>query len=33
MEPYWHNEEHGLTIYHGDLVEVKTLLTTGVLKW
>jgi hypothetical protein len=18
MEPYWHNEEHGLTIYHGD---------------
>lgn len=22
MESYWHNEEHGLTIYHGDNTEV-----------
>jgi len=22
MEPYWHNEQHGLSIYHGDCLEV-----------
>jgi len=28
MEPYWHNEEHGLTIYHGDNKEVMLDIDT-----
>jgi len=30
MTPYWHNEQHGLSIYHGDCLDVLAALPEGI---
>lgn len=30
MQPYWHNEQHGLTIYLGDCLDVLSALPAGI---
>ncbi len=30
MQPYWHNEQHGLSIYHGDCLDVLAALPEGI---
>ena len=30
MKPYWSNEQHGLSIYHGDCLDVLAALPEGI---